>query len=117
MDPVLLVLDEDRNAVALDDDESAMLFLLTSNLDPATVSSCPSCRSRVLATVAFGDLVRNGPYMSSGAELMALADEAPTLHLYLIDVANRCDHRRWRDPGAEEWFNVAGPFGGQVGQH
>ena len=44
---------------------------------------------------------------------MELADDAPTLHVYVRDVGQQCTHRGWRDPGAEEWADVmtqlAGP--------
>ena len=42
-----------------------------------------------------------------------LADEAPTLHLYVVDEAADCRHRRWLDPLYGEWIEVvdgaAGP--------
>ena len=112
MDPALIFLDEDRNGVALGEDEAAMLFLLTSDLDAATVSSCPSCRSRVLAAVAFVEILNALSSVGSGSELLALSEDAPTLHIFLSDMGTNCDHRRWRDPGADEWFQVVGPLNG-----
>jgi hypothetical protein len=32
-----------------------------------------------------------------------LADDAPTLHLYVEDLAKECAHSRWHDPGRIEW--------------
>ena len=49
---------------------------------------------------------------SSSEALAILADEAPTLHLYVRDLATTCRHRAWLDPGAEEWAEaVGGPVG------
>ena len=41
-----------------------------------------------------------------------LADDAPTLHVYVRDDAARCAHRTWRDPGAEEWAEVSAELAG-----
>ena len=35
-----------------------------------------------------------------------LADEAPTLHLYVVDEASDCEHPRWRDPLFDEWLDA-----------
>ena len=45
------------------------------------------------------------PHPRSG-DLIELADEAPTLHLYVLDLATECRHTRWRDPGFAEWLDV-----------
>jgi hypothetical protein len=102
-EPVLRVLDDDGEHVELDAAEARTLLALTGDLEPATVSACPSCRSRVLAAVALVDLLDSGPLFVRGTELIELADEAPTLHLYVEDLATECRHRRWRDPGFTEW--------------
>jgi hypothetical protein len=47
------------------------------------------------------------------AELVDLADEAPTLHLYVRDLVTRCQHRRWHDPGADEWADVMADLAGR----
>jgi len=95
--PDLVVLDADGEEVRFDAVEARDLLALTGGLEEATVSACPRCRSRILAVVALADLL----------------DDAPTLHVYVRDVAQRCAHREWRDPGAEEWADVmtqlAGP--------
>ena len=39
-------------------------------------------------------------------DLVELADEAPTLHLYVVDLATDCRHARWRDPRFAEWLDV-----------
>jgi hypothetical protein len=39
-------------------------------------------------------------------ELTELADEAPTLHLFVVDDASPCRHPRWRDPLHDEWLDV-----------
>jgi hypothetical protein len=95
--------DEDGAEVVLDAGEAASLLALAHGLEPATVSACPECRSRVLAAVAFVDLLESSPPHPRSAELLELADEAPTLHLYVVDAVTDCRHRAWRDPGFGEW--------------
>jgi hypothetical protein len=99
----LRFVDDDGVEVALDAVESDALLAVTEALEPATVSACPDCRSRVVAAVALVDLLDvSAPHPRTG-ELVDLADEAPTLHLYVIDEATDCAHPRWRDPGYGEW--------------
>jgi hypothetical protein len=102
----LRIMDEDGNEVALDADESRCLLAITGGLEAATVSACPDCVCRVLAAVALVDLLDAAPPHPRGNELIDLADEAPTLHLYVVDDATECEHPRWRDPLAEEWLDV-----------
>lgn len=104
--PVLAVLDDDGEEVVLDADEAAALFLLTDGLDAATVSACPTCRSRTVAAVALVDLLAAAPPMARSGALVELADEAPTLHLYVRDLDTPCRHDAWRDPGFEEWADA-----------
>jgi hypothetical protein len=99
----LVFLDDDGTEVVLDEEETRSLLALCDGLDPATVSACPTCDSRVLACVAFVDLLSDAPPHSRGRELIELADDAPTLHLYVEDVATECAHPRWHDPGRIEW--------------
>jgi hypothetical protein len=102
----LRFLDEDGEDVELDVGEAAALMALTDQLDAATVSACAQCRSRVLATVALVDLLDAAqPHPRSG-DLISLADEAPTLHLYVLDLQTECRHARWLDPGFAEWLDV-----------
>ncbi|HZJ27444.1 MAG TPA: hypothetical protein VFF40_10625 [Acidimicrobiia bacterium] len=108
---VLTVLDAQGEAVHLDAIEVETLLAFTDGLEPATVSACAGCRSRVLAAVAFVELLASGPPHARGAALIDLAEEAPTLHLYVVDHAQQCRHRMWRDPGHEEWADVV-PTGG-----
>lgn len=100
------MLDAHAEAVGLDADEVKTLFMGTEGLEAATVSACVSCRARVLATVAFAELLSAGPPLASGAALAELAEDAPTLHLYVVDEARQCRHRTWRDPGHDEWVEV-----------
>jgi hypothetical protein len=102
----LVILDDDGEEVRLDEDDAATLLALTGELEAATVSSCPGCRSRVLACVAVVDLLDAAPPHPQVAELRALAEDAPTLHLYVEDLAAACRHSRWRDPGYGEWAHV-----------
>jgi len=99
----LAFLDDEGAAVHLDAAEAASLLTVTDGLDAATTSACPGCRSRVVSAVALVDLLAGSAPHARGGELVDLADEAPTLHLYVVDAASRCRHRSWRDPGGEEW--------------
>lgn len=99
----LSVLDDDGNEVMLDAEEAEALAVLTDTLDAATVSACPTCRSRVVACIVVLDVLDAAPPIPRGVELVALAEEAPTGHLYLEDLATQCRHERWRDPGRTEW--------------
>jgi hypothetical protein len=102
----LAFVDDDGHRVTLDAAEAVMLFGLTDGLDAVTVSACPSCRSRVLATVAFVDLLESEPFHARAAQLAELADDAPTLHVYIEDVASDCEHDDWLDPGYSEWCDA-----------
>lgn len=102
----LRFLDDDGQAVDLDAGEASTLFAVTADLDDATVSACSRCRSKVIAAVALVDLLDSSqPHPRSG-DLVDLADEAPTLHLYVVDLATRCRHEHWRDPLYAEWLEV-----------
>ena len=72
------------------------------SLEEATVSACGQCRSRVIAAVALVDLLDGSPHPRSG-DLIDLADEAPTLHLYVIDLTTHCRHKPWRS-ALLEWL-------------
>jgi hypothetical protein len=99
-------MDDDGNEVVLDARDAECLWSLTAHLDAATVSACPDCCSRVVATVAFVDTIdRAAPHPRTG-ELIELADDAPTLHLYVVDLAAECEHDSWRDPLYDEWCEV-----------
>lgn len=99
----LAFVDDDGTRVVLEEDESASLWALADELEPATVSACPECRARVLAAVAFVDLLEASPPHPRSRELLELADDAPTLHLYVMDLVSECLHRSWHDPGYTEW--------------
>ena len=105
-EPALRIVDEDQNEVGLDASEAAALLSATAGLEAATVSACPDCHSRVLAAVALVDLMDASPPHPRGADIVELADEAPTLHLYVIDDASACRHRSWLDPLYGEWLDV-----------
>jgi hypothetical protein len=108
----LRFIDDDGTEVRLDLFEARALLAITHDLEPATVSACPDCRSRVVAAVALVDLLDASPPHPRAGELVDLADEAPTLHLYVVDDVSECPHARWRDPGANEWHDAvddAGP--------
>jgi hypothetical protein len=105
----LTFVDDDGERVALDPDEAASLLEITGGLEAATVSACADCRSRVVAVVALVDLLDAAPPHPRANDLLTLAEDAPTLHLYVIDGAGTCDHRAWRDPGHEEWLEAVSP--------
>ena len=101
-------LDDDGEAVGFDAPDAAALLAALGDLDDATVSACPDCAARVLACVAVVDLLDDAPPHPRARDLLELADDAPTLHIFLVDDAIRCRHRRWRDPLADEWHDVVG---------
>jgi hypothetical protein len=107
----LSFVDDDGQRVVLRSDEADDLLALTAGLEAATVSACPECRSRVLAVVALADLMDGAPSHPRAREIFELADDAPTLHVYLVDGDEECDHKRWRDPGFEEWLGAVSPAG------
>jgi hypothetical protein len=102
----LTFLDGELSEVALDDDEATTFLALVGDLDAVTVSACPGCRSRILAAVALVDLLDAAPPHPRATELVELADEAPTLHVYLVDEGSQCDHEAWLDPGFDEWTDA-----------
>jgi hypothetical protein len=101
--PGLRFIDDDGADVELDRSEAAALLAVTDGLEPATVSACPDCRSRVLAAVALVDVLDAAAPHSRAGDLIDLADDAPTLHIYVVDDASACMHARWRDPLYAEW--------------
>ncbi len=104
-DDVLAVLDEDGEELVLDADAAARVSVLARDFEAATVSACPTCRSRVLAAVAVADLLR-GALDPNARDLGELAEDAPTLHLYVQDLVTSCRHAGWHDPGYSEWAEV-----------
>jgi hypothetical protein len=102
----LTFLDGELSEVALDDDEASTFLALVGDLDAVTVSACPGCRSRILAAVALVDLLDAAPPHPRATELVELADEAPTLHVYLVDGRSSCHHDGWLDPGFDEWADA-----------
>jgi hypothetical protein len=110
--PDLVIFDADGEELTFDAADAATLFTLTGHLEAATVSACPRCRSRVVAVVALADLIADAPPFARSGELLALADDAPTLHLYVRDLLSRCAHPTWLDPGAEEWSDVVAELTG-----
>jgi hypothetical protein len=100
--------DDDGNEVPLDAADSRSLLGLTGGLEAATVSACPDCACRVVAAVALVDLLDAAPPHPASGALIDLADDAPTLHLYVTDVETDCPHERWLDPGHEEWVEATG---------
>jgi hypothetical protein len=107
----LRFMDDDGVELGFDATETPALLALIGDLDAATVSACPDCRSRVLAAVALVDLLDGAAPHPRAGELRDLADDAPTLHVFLVDDEHRCGHRRWRDPLADEWREVVGSRG------
>ena len=103
---MLVVLDEDGDQLVLDAAEAASLLAATNDLEAATVSACPTCRCRVLASLALVDVLEGAPPHPRATELMDLADDAPSSHLYVYDRDAECRHHRWIDPGRAEWVEV-----------
>jgi hypothetical protein len=109
----LSIIDDDGEELTFDDGEARALFELTGGLDAATVSACPSCHSRVVACVALVDLLEDAPPHPRARELVELADDAPTLHLYIEDLRASCRHVAWRDPGHTEWAEALDELSGR----
>ena len=105
----LSIVDDDGRAVDLDATEAAALLALTDGFEEATTSACPDCRCRVISVVALADLLAEGAPHARTGEILELADDAPTLHLYVVDGRGPCAHRHWRDPGHEEWLDAVAP--------
>jgi hypothetical protein len=111
MAPGLTFLDDDGTEVVLEAPEALALLEMTEGLEGATVSACAGCRSRVLAAVALVDVLdASAPHPRAG-DLIDLADDAPTMHVYVVDDATECRHVRWRDPLAAEWQEVVDASG------
>jgi hypothetical protein len=106
--PDLRLLDDDAGLVELDAEQARALWTLAEGFEAATVSACPECRSRVIAALALGDILDDAPPHPRAGELLELADDAPTAHLYVVDLATSCRHARWVDPGHGEWVDVVG---------
>jgi hypothetical protein len=102
----LAFLDDEGEEVVLDVADATSLLAITDGLEAATVSACPGCRSRVLACLALVAVLEAGAPHPSTRRLVELAEDAPTLHLYMEDLATECRHREWRDPGRTEWEEV-----------
>ncbi|MDQ3943938.1 MAG: hypothetical protein M3357_02040 [Actinomycetota bacterium] len=102
----LTFLDGEMSEVILDSEEAKSLVVMLGGFERVTVSACPGCRSRILAAVALVDLLDAAPPHPRAPELVELADEAPTLHVYLVDEGSDCRHERWLDPGFDEWTDA-----------
>ena len=102
----LAIMDDDGEEILFDAEDAATLLALTGGLDDATISGCPGCRSRVLACLALVDLLDLAPPHRRREELIEFADDAPTSHCYVLDLASPCRHERWLDPGRLEWIDV-----------
>ena len=102
----LVVADEDGERIVLDEFEATLLLELTGALEGATVSGCFGCRSRVVAVIALLELLDDALAHERARELIELAEDAPTLHLYIADVASDCTHGTWRDPLYDEWADA-----------
>jgi hypothetical protein len=102
----LVIMDDDGNGVELDRYEAECLFSLANHFEDATVSACPDCKSRVVSSVALVDVIVAAPPHPRSSEIFDLADDAPTLHLYMIDEAADCGHPNWHDPLFDEWLDA-----------
>jgi hypothetical protein len=100
----LCIIDNDGRRLEINHDDALGVFQLAEGLEAATTSSCTECRSRVIASGALSDLLSSFVEHPRVSEIIAFADDASTLHIYVIDVESPCAHRTWRDPGREEFF-------------
>jgi len=99
----VVILDGEAGQVVLAGSEAA---ILRATFDAAMVSACPSCRSGILALLAFSEALDDAPPIETMGELRVLVEDAPTLHLYVVDESSSCEHPVWRDPGYEEWADI-----------
>src|SRR6266851_586276 len=77
-----------------------------SSLSPAASKPRPS-RRVPRAAVACSPQSRSSIFWTRrGPELVDLADEAPTLHLFVVDGASDCEHPHWLDPLFDEWLEA-----------
>ena len=102
--PALCIIDNDGRRLEINHDDALSLFQLAEGLEAATTSSCTECRSRVIASGALSELLSSFVEHPRVSEIIGFADDASTLHIYVIDVESPCIHRTWRDPGREEFF-------------
>lgn len=102
----LTFLDGELSEVEMDAEEASTFLALVGDLDKVTVSACTGCQSRIIAAVALVDLLDAAPPHPRAPELVALADEAPTLHIYVVDDGSTCAHDGWLDPGYDEWADA-----------
>jgi hypothetical protein len=109
----LVFFDDEANEVVLDEREAASLLELSDGLESATVSACQECGSRVLACLALVDLLDEAPPHPRSGDLLELAEDAPTPHLFVQDLISHCRHRVWRDPGYAEWRGALDDLLGQ----
>ncbi len=102
----LRIIDCDDGEVWLDEAEAEALLELAGGLEDATVSACLLCASRVLAASALVSLLERSAPHPRQRDLLELADDAPTVHLYVVDERRPCAHRGWLDPGHGEWLEM-----------
>ena len=110
--PDLVIFDADGEDLAFDAAQASSLFTLTGNLDAATVSACPASEPGRGGRGPRRSHRRRLPPFARSDELLALADDSPTLHLYVRDLQTPCVHRTWLDPGAEEWADLVAELAG-----
>ena len=101
----LRFIDADGHVVTLSGEDAETFWDLTEGLERATVSACNRCRSRLIAVVALADVLDAAPPHPRGREVLDLADDAPTMHLAVLD-ETECTHAGWRDPGYAEWVEL-----------
>ena len=105
--PVLVVLDDDGEAVGLDADELASLLAVSDGLDRATVSACPQCRSRIVAAVALADLfARRAIVRREPRAARARRRRADTAPLRARPRHARAVIGRGANPGFDEWSDA-----------
>lgn len=83
---------------------------MTGSSDPR-VSSCLYCRSCVVATEPFSELidVLNVEYNDTDlySRVIDMIENTDSVHLYIWE-DNDCLHNLWRDPLASEWSDITG---------
>ena len=106
----ILFSDGDGGSVVVHGGEANSLWTLTDGFGAARVSACDECGSCILAVVAVVDTIDRSLPHDASAAIVDLADDAPTLHLYVSRSTGPqpCTHNSWRDPGFDEWCDATG---------
>lgn len=106
------VLDSTGQSIQLNDSQTELLYSSMNGPSDARISSCMECRSAVVATEPFNNVLDEMSNNYPGetdliSALIEFVENSESVHLYLLE-DNDCVHLLWRDPLASEWSAVTG---------